>query len=714
VQTNTAPLLGTTLTADPDTDGVPCTDPSVTNGCDSVYGVRIDTGTWFMGADFGYQPLGVLGDTVWFDVNTNGIRDVGEYGIPYITVELWTNGTLIATNVTDSDGYYIFGGLDDATYRVVVSTNDTDWPAEVIRVYDPDGTLDDQASSIVVSNGHIATIGGITYTNDLDVDFGYRYDGSNLLSGTVGLDFEPYDGALGDGAISGVTSNEAPFPDVTMYLYLWQDNGNTNVDSGETILIASTTTSTNGDYSFSGLPSGGVSNYYIVSLVAPVGGLTLTTINASTPSLWITPTAESDGTSRSAYQVLTVQPLTTNIDFAFRLGGKWDFGDLPDTYSTTLQATPQGARHKQSNTPNLYLGAEADTENNGQPTPFVNGDDLDAVPNDEDGVAAEGIWQDGTTGGVVSVTVGAGSGWLLGWMDFDESGDFTGQNELIIDQAASAAGSPYSIAFDIPTGTVSATTSTVLNARFRLFPARPSVPEIAYSGKADNGEVEDYRFALIPTLVVLSSFTATIEEGIVVVRWETAAEMGSVGFFVERLTDAGWTRIHADLIPAILGSGSAIATYAVEDPAAPITGTVTYRLREIENTGKHNLYGPFSFLFDGQISFTQWMIQRLGASVDPDADSDGDGMSNREEFVAGTDPENRDSSLRITSIDKTAEGIVLRWFSVQARNYRVNGSRNLNSIQDESANIPSTPPVNVYTDHVEKAESLMYRIGVDF
>ncbi|MCE9614645.1 MAG: hypothetical protein K8T26_10245 [Lentisphaerae bacterium] len=484
------PLSGAARSADPSADGLPCGDPEAT-GCDGAYGVTVLPGGNFMGADFGYVPPGVIGDTLWIDTDNDGVRDVGESGIPYVTVQLFTNGTLVATGATDSDGIYSFSNLRDGTYRVVISTNDADFPAGLSAVYDPDGALDGQGSSIVVSNGVVAGIGGTPCTDcDLSVDFGYRYAGTNALSGTVGLDAAPYDGRLGAGA-SGVGAGESPFPGETVYLYLWNDDGDNVVESGETAAISSTSTATNGDYAFSGLPSGDGNDRYIVSLAAPQDALRLTTTNGATPATSVVETQNLQGYTVSAYQVVPIAAAITGVDFAFRSVLTYDYGDLPAIYGTLLGGTPEAARHEIGATTNLYLGATADTENNGAPSVAADGDGAD-----EDGVALRGVWQnDGT--GTVQVTVGAGAGWLVGYVDFNGDGDFLDVGEFIIDEAVtSAGGGLYTNTFPIATNAIVATNATRLYARFRLFDAEPPFAELAFAGDADNGEVEDYRFEL--------------------------------------------------------------------------------------------------------------------------------------------------------------------------------------------------------------------------
>lgn len=47
--------------------------------------------------------------------------------------------------------------------------------------------------------------------------------------------------------------------------------------------------------------------------------------------------------------------------------------------------------------------------------------------------------------------------------------------------------------------------------------------------------------------------------------------------------------------------------------------------------------------------------------IDPNADADGDGLSNEQEFIAGTNPTNATSTLRITAINQTGNNLRVTW-----------------------------------------------------
>jgi PKD repeat protein len=65
--------------------------------------------------------------------------------------------------------------------------------------------------------------------------------------------------------------------------------------------------------------------------------------------------------------------------------------------------------------------------------------------------------------------------------------------------------------------------------------------------------------------------------------------------------------------------------------------------------------------------FQAWQIQYFGSTTNPaaapTADPDGDGFSNLQEFLDGTDPTNGASSFRITSIVSTGDDVLINWMT---------------------------------------------------
>ena len=84
-------------------------------------------------------------------------------------------------------------------------------------------------------------------------------------------------------------------------------------------------------------------------------------------------------------------------------------------------------------------------------------------------------------------------------------------------------------------------------------------------------------------------------------------------------------------------------------------------------------YGPF----DTNGLPIPWELSNFGTTgVNPNADPDKDGRSNLEEFLAGTNPNNANSNLRITGYQYDLDNSVT-WSSVLTRLYYVRQSTNL-------------------------------------
>ncbi|RBP53495.1 SdrD B-like domain-containing protein [Arenicella xantha] len=246
-------LAGLNQTVDSDDPANPGAFVAVTPNRSFVddLGVGIATPVEDLDQDFGYVSSntaggdGVIGDTIFFDSNGSGAPDADE-GLEGVVVELYGPGpdgvigggddVLISTTTTDANGLYLFTGLDTSDtganpgtdYQVVVVTSTlpnggTGWTNSV----DPDtsGTGDSVSVTTLTTTTPI----------DLDQDFGYVGDGDNAITGTIWPDTNGNGEQDEAGSLGGVT------------VELQDQNGN---------VIATTTTDTDGNYEFAGLPDG--------------------------------------------------------------------------------------------------------------------------------------------------------------------------------------------------------------------------------------------------------------------------------------------------------------------------------------------------------------------------------------------------------------------------------------------------------------------------
>ena len=104
--------------------------------------------------------------------------------------------------------------------------------------------------------------------------------------------------------------------------------------------------------------------------------------------------------------------------------------------------------------------------------------------------------------------------------------------------------------------------------------------------------------------------------------------------------------------------------------------------------------------------------------VDPTADPDGDGLTNADEFLAGSDPLDGTSvfSIRSFTWEKSASNnriVTLSWPSVSGRHYTVWRAKSLkDAFVPYRTDVAATPPVNVLQLPADDADSAFYRIQV--
>jgi glycosidase len=97
--------------------------------------------------------------------------------------------------------------------------------------------------------------------------------------------------------------------------------------------------------------------------------------------------------------------------------------------------------------------------------------------------------------------------------------------------------------------------------------------------------------------------------------------------------------------------------------------------------------------------------------LDPAVDNDGDGMSNGSEGVAGTNPLNPNSLLRILNLG--AGGALLTWSSEPGKTYQVQATTNLSQpFAEWSGVLPSGGYQTTYTNPAPDAHALLYRVVV--
>ena len=100
----------------------------------------------------------------------------------------------------------------------------------------------------------------------------------------------------------------------------------------------------------------------------------------------------------------------------------------------------------------------------------------------------------------------------------------------------------------------------------------------------DSSEISVYNLSIIP--VELTSFSADVDNGVVILNWGTSTETNNFGFQVERSND----RVTFDQIAFVPGFGTTTEakTYSYRDTVLTLTSKENYyRLKQLDFNGSH-------------------------------------------------------------------------------------------------------------------------------
>ncbi len=606
-------------------------------------------------ADFGNQQLGTVNGTVFYDANGNGVRDSGqqnvtaELGIPGVTITLKnaTNGTTVGTTTTDANGNYSFpnvpvggyivtqttpggytpttpvsvpvsvpaGGAATADFGdrqsgavVGVVTNDLNGngvanPGEpglsgvTIGLYSPGsdnipGTGDDVlvSTTTTATDGSYAftTVAPGTYSVRQTVPSGFVNTSPTQLpvvvpAGGVGVaDFTDQQ----VGSVSGVVFNDLNGNGV-------QDPGEAGVPGVQIQLVNVNTnqttfgiTATDGHYVFTSVPPG---NYNVIETV-PNGfsPTTATTVGVSVPpngaghanfgvrqNGTISGVKFNDLSGNGTLDLgeptlccVTVVLTNTGTNQQFTTttaaDGTYVFGNLPaGTYSVT-ESVPSGFINTTSLPQTVVLTSSGSASVNigNQLKGSIHG----IVVNDFNGNSVQNPGEPGIGG--VTVTLLNGSNQVIATTTTLPDGTY---------QFLSVTPGAYTVQETDPTGFQSVSPNNV----------SVTVPSNG-SGVANFFDQEKQA----PTAVDVMTFTASVEDG-VVVEWATAAETGVTSFRLLRSVraDSGYQVVTVAPSQGIGGRGS---LYQVVDRTAR-PGTWYYRLEALGANGQvMNTRGPLS------------------------------------------------------------------------------------------------------------------------
>ncbi|HEX2552350.1 MAG TPA: SdrD B-like domain-containing protein, partial [Microvirga sp.] len=201
--------------------------------------VNLSAGENDISVDAGFYQPATVGDRVWLDTDGDGVQDAGEAGLTGVTVKLVNAaGTVVATTTTGANGIYGFANVAPGTYSVRFEA-----PAGYTFTGTDKGG-NDTADSDANALGNTAPFTVTSGSSNLTLDAG--------LFQTASLGNRVWEDTNGN----GIQDGEPGIAGATVRLL--DANGNT---------IATRTTDTNGNYSFTGLIPGD----YQVEFVTPAG-----------------------------------------------------------------------------------------------------------------------------------------------------------------------------------------------------------------------------------------------------------------------------------------------------------------------------------------------------------------------------------------------------------------------------------------------------------
>ncbi|NIM95881.1 MAG: hypothetical protein GTO18_19450 [Anaerolineales bacterium] len=586
----------------------------------NIYYIYLTHPEDYRAADFGYKPSGAaIGDYVWSDADNDGMQDLGEPGIQGVLVELLDESevTILDTTTTDYAGYYMFYGLTAGSYKVRVAASN----------FNPGGPLDGYSHSPGPESSNSPTATITLATNEVynDADFGYYKAGLGSIGDLVWFDVNNDEDWTGEDGAEGVT--------LALYLDL-DENG--DLDPTDPF-IADSMTNASGIYSFTGLT---LDQHYLVKVTDSEGvlyGFNITTYWGDDPG---EPTINRYN-NPAPVELTTGAPTADWADFGYNRSGSigdtvfydWNQNQVQDpgelgVSGVTVDLSGQETDSATTADDGTYLFTELSAGDynvtitvpsgwtlttgmsNPHPVTLAGNDsylDADFGIYRDSGAYTLGdlVWHDIDTDGyrddgepgIGNVTVDlyldsnedgelGASEPLLNTVTTDNSEDYKGAYTfyglldgyyivLVSDNYGELSGYAWTDGLD----------DTNNHSQETPYPVTISGASIYHA---------DFGYDPNPTWASIASFDAYVDKGRVVVAWETASEVGTVGFNLYRVeTNGDSVLLNANPIPGLMNAPQG-GFYSYVDPGATPGRSYTYKLVEMDALGDQRVHGPYA------------------------------------------------------------------------------------------------------------------------
>ena len=298
----------------------------------------------------------------------------------------------------------------------------------------------------------------------------YSFDPSTAGAGTHTITYTYTDG---NGCVNTASD------DIAVFLLPSAVAPNVEVCIGQSVNIEAT-------------PAGGSGNYSTHAWAVTDAGTTGMTAsnlsNADMQTLTVNATGLTAGSVTLTYTVTDDNACSVSTTSTVTING-FDYGDLPDPDYPTFNAS-NGARHCVPIVPTIYLGGGVDADADGQGSSMANGDDNDGS-DDENGIELTTPLIPGYQAciDITAVVPAMTTAYVQGWIDFGGDGSLDAEDQIATNLEFTSS-ETISHCFAVPADATFDGGMAMM--RFRI----SSTSDLAVTGEALDGEVEDYKISL--------------------------------------------------------------------------------------------------------------------------------------------------------------------------------------------------------------------------